>query len=1010
MTSAPPKWSPTNNFTFDGDDDDEWQEMPVIRSDYSAYDDEDKKKFGYVTPSHRGLSDADRRNAKTSNAIGNLLDLSEAAAARGEDWREKAQNLEESKYTRLGLDDDPDEDNLNMRTQYLFDDEHGMTPLNQLKATKNLLSEPQRIAYVGMCRLVMKEMLEALKRGGHQEMDAAVESMKHWSTTIVGRLFQHMDIETREQQMIEQLADHGVSAEDLVGCLITTHTVRNPNYDPEEAMAQSSKSDGSQTKSTNQSSNQPDSDTASLKSRHSLESAWNNSSTSMPQDIVQNNPFNSDANWPQTSLQFSNNPLFQAATDPSTSLPWASGSETSSNLSRSDPPPQYTSSTQPEPEDESSAKTPKPTVASFTTDSEPQTQLDLPNSTTNDLPHTLPGVSTTLTSADKTITLDIRWTVLCDLFLALIADSVYDARSRVFLGRCAHKLQLSWMDVVRFERRLTEALEVQEGMSQENNNDVIEEHERNSKTKRLVMVGAAAIGGGLVIGLSSGLLAPVIGAGLAAGFTTIGIGGTSGFLAGAGGAAVITTAGTVTGMNIAGKGMGKRTQSVKTFQILPLHNNRRVNVFLTMPGFMEGANDDVRLPFSVMDQSMGDVFSILWEPEMMGETGNIIKILTSEVLTQVGQQVLQATILTALMSALQWPLMLTKLGYLIDNPWSNALDRARAAGSLLADILIKRHIGVRPVSLIGFSLGARAIFYALVELARQKAYGIVQEVYLLGATVTAPTKTWREIRGVVAGRFVNGYCQKDWILGYLYRATTGGLQTVAGLTPVTSVPDLENVNLTEIVVGHMSYRAQMPVILAELGFKVTDDHFDEPDAMEEDDGPQEETTRLKTVKEAEEKKRMIFNFTKKLKSTRPTSLVVSKTASMSGVTDSKLPARDEESRPARSSPSLVRSSSLASSSKARQEDHSDLYQPLSADAIPDPRHEAIGPDTFDLSAIRSEIAKVNATSRDDYPDHLPSFPPHGSTMSDALPSSWNHPNSGSFTSAPRKESSNPWRS
>lgn len=70
---------------------------------------------------------------------------------------------------------------------------------------------------------------------------------------------------------------------------------------------------------------------------------------------------------------------------------------------------------------------------------------------------------------------------------------------------------------------------------------------------------------------------------------------------------------------------------------------------------MEGKLDDVRLPFSVMDPLMGDVFSVLWEPEMMGDTGNILKILTSEVLSQVGQQVLQATIMTALMSALQWP-------------------------------------------------------------------------------------------------------------------------------------------------------------------------------------------------------------------------------------------------------------------------------------------------------------------------------------------------------------------
>lgn len=66
--------------------------------------------------------------------------------------------------------------------------------------------------------------------------------------------------------------------------------------------------------------------------------------------------------------------------------------------------------------------------------------------------------------------------------------------------------------------------------------------------------------------------------------------------------------------------------------------------------------DDVRLPFSVMDPIVGDVLSIFWEPEMMEETGGALKILTSEVLTSVGQQVLAATLMTALMSALQWPI------------------------------------------------------------------------------------------------------------------------------------------------------------------------------------------------------------------------------------------------------------------------------------------------------------------------------------------------------------------
>ena len=71
---------------------------------------------------------------------------------------------------------------------------------------------------------------------------------------------------------------------------------------------------------------------------------------------------------------------------------------------------------------------------------------------------------------------------------------------------------------------------------------------------------------------------------------------------------------------------------------------------------MTSSKDDVRLPFSVLDPVVGDVFSVLWEPEMLGEAGGALKILTSEVLSQVSTTVLQATVMTALMSALQWPI------------------------------------------------------------------------------------------------------------------------------------------------------------------------------------------------------------------------------------------------------------------------------------------------------------------------------------------------------------------
>ena len=174
-------------------------------------------------------------------------------------------------------------------------------------------------------------------------------------------------------------------------------------------------------------------------------------------------------------------------------------------------------------------------------------------------------------------------------------------------------------------------------------------------------------------------------------------------------------------------------------------------------------------------------------------------------------------------------LVLTKLGYLIDNPWSNALDRAKAAGGVLADVLIQRHLGVRPITLIGFSLGSRVIFYALLELAKKKAFGIVQDVFIMGTTVTAPTRTWAEVRTVVSGRLVNAYARNDWLLNYLFRATSGGLNTIAGLRPVEGVPGLENVDVTDKIAGHMSYRMFMPLILDQLGFPVSADHFDEPE-------------------------------------------------------------------------------------------------------------------------------------------------------------------------------------
>jgi hypothetical protein len=164
-----------------------------------------------------------------------------------------------------------------------------------------------------------------------------------------------------------------------------------------------------------------------------------------------------------------------------------------------------------------------------------------------------------------------------------------------------------------------------------NEDEHMESRRKLAQKRRYMMMGLATVGGGLVIGLSAGLLAPVIGAGLAAGFTTIGVTGTSSFLAGAGGAAIITSSAAASGSFIGGRAANRRTGAVKTFEYRPLHNNKRVNLIVTVSGWLTGKVDDVRLPYSTVDPIMGDIYSVLWEPEMLRSMGDTINILATEV-------------------------------------------------------------------------------------------------------------------------------------------------------------------------------------------------------------------------------------------------------------------------------------------------------------------------------------------------------------------------------------------
>ncbi|TVY49299.1 putative membrane protein [Lachnellula occidentalis] len=724
---------------------DEWQTMPAY-APYDIYDDDNR-----LVAKEAEMSDDD--NAAYEGLGG---------AGKG--------------YTRVQLDEDAQSaTSLDENTQYLFrgvnggetgageiEDEEQRDALSQMQTTKDLLTEGQRIAYVGMTRLILSAMLAdanamATTKGNKKQIHMSAEALKMWSQKMMVRLYAHMDISMAEQIMIEQLSEHGVVPTDLTPTLMHNARVKNP-------MAEK------------------DASTASLASPR-------------PDSVAS----------------------FGASPRPSISSP---------NL------PRTPRSPQPQ-EDEDPAAVPPPY--------QEHEGEDLPEVRT---PSQLPTT--------KSIDIDLRWTVLCDLFLTLISDSIYDSRSRVLLEKVGDNMEVSWLEICRFEKRVTDALEMQQAAEKENWNE--DEHKESRRKlalkKRYMMMGLATVGGSLVIGLSAGLLAPVIGAGLAAGFTTIGVAGTSGFLAGAGGAAIITSGAAASGGIIAVRAANRRTGAVKTFEYRPLHNNKRVNLIVTVSGWMTGKVDDVRLPYSTIDPIMGDIYSVLWEPEMLTSMGDTINILATEALTQGLQQVLGSTILIGLMAALQLPVVLTKLAYLIDNPWTVSLDRANAAGLILADSLIDRNLGTRPVTFVGYSLGSRVIFSCLKELSRKGAYGLVQNVYLFGSPVVAKKDEYMKARSVTAGRFVNGYATNDWILGYLFRLTSGGISRVAGLAPVEGIPGLENINVSEFVPGHMSYRSAMPRLLREVGWAVESDEFSEIEDPDPEDHAKRHRELINEIEEA----------------------------------------------------------------------------------------------------------------------------------------------------------------
>lgn len=444
--------------------------------------------------------------------------------------------------------------------------------------------------------------------------------------------------------------------------------------------------------------------------------------------------------------------------------------------------------------------------------------------------------------------------VLHSMLLLMLSLENYQAHSRTLMLYMTTSLGLPIDFLAEDESKVARGL-LTAAENMKADEETKKRAEENSSMRKW-KVGLASVAGAALIGVTGGLAAPLLAAGLGSVMGGLGLGATAaaGYLGTLAGSSVLVGGlfGAYGG-RMTGKMMDQYAREVEDFAFVPIAEYhkprkieleyRRLRVAVGVSGWLT-SQDEVVEPWKVIGPGM-ESFALRFELEAMMNLGNsLTSMIKSAAWGYAKSEIIKRTVFASLMAGL-WPLALLKVSRVIDNPWSVASYRASRAGEVMADALINKAQGERPVTLIGYSLGARVIYQALQTLADRKAFGLIDSVVLVGAPTPSTSSEWRKIRSVVSGRVVNVFSTNDYILAFLYRSSS--IQYgVAGLQAIPFVKGVENVDVSDMVTGHTSYRYLTGRILKQIGFEDVNMRQLE-----------KEEQRLKEAEENEEKERQV---------------------------------------------------------------------------------------------------------------------------------------------------------
>lgn len=425
--------------------------------------------------------------------------------------------------------------------------------------------------------------------------------------------------------------------------------------------------------------------------------------------------------------------------------------------------------------------------------------------------------------------------IIDSLLLLLLSLEHYSAYSRTLLVNVCSSLGLHGKDLIRQEIKVAKGLifSVKELSGEKETKAKAEQN----KVARRWKVGAASVAGAALIGVTGGLAAPLVAAGLGAVMGTLGLGAVAGYLGAVAGSSVIVGGlfGAY-GARMSGRMMDRYTKEVKDFAFIPIRGppapssskadkssispDHRLRVTIGISGWLTSEEDIVN-PWLVLGDD-ADVFALRWELRALLQLGNALTtFVRNTAITMAGKQVLSRTVFAPIVGALMVPLVLQKVSKLVDNPFRVAQNRADKAGEILADALVNKAQGERPVTLIGYSLGARVIFACLTSLAKRRAFGLIENAVLIGAPTPSEADQWRMMRSVVSGRLINVFSENDSVLRFLYR-TNSAQFSIAGLEAITDIQSVENFDVSNSVSGHLRYQYMIGEILQMIGMENLD--------------------------------------------------------------------------------------------------------------------------------------------------------------------------------------------